>query len=200
MAQVYDSSTGELVDQQEVALSISAFASFEQQFGNDAINMSQMMLARRTDLTPKQQQFMLSTYSGVVPDPIGKHINEVFAILGGMVQYHPPYKSKPGKNGASEDMPGYFKLLLKTNKIIKSKLPVGNRLVEIKRNMVIETSSTKIVEYFLTIMNTQGWFDLPEPIICFFSGTQSEGYIVSILSEDELETVQKILDEYEQEM
>lgn len=193
MAQrIIDNSTG-LVYEETPEQSISAFNAFVTQYGQAGVTLAQIKLAERTDLTTRQQQQMFATYQSPFVDKIDNHLNEIVTIFGGMISWHPPYMGKPGRDGVSEQMPGFYKLVLKTNILVDTKIKIGKTII--KRNLLIETSATKIVEYFLGVMESQVWYDLPDPIVCFFSGTQSSGYGVSTLTDDEMATLQAILDE-----
>lgn len=204
MVQIIDHNTGEAIEQNEELALVPAtvtqitgpFVGYEAKYGQRVFTLAEYKLAERTDLTPPERQRMLSTYSHEKVELIedGGHMNEVMDILGAMVVYHEPYKPKSGEDIIK---PGYFRMLLKTNIIRDHDLIIAKRVVTVKKNLLLSVSAQAIVKYFLTLIESDRWYDFQEPITGYFSGSKGTGYSFNTLSADELADVQEILDSLE---
>jgi hypothetical protein len=184
-----------LVPMQHIATQVTGpFVAYESKYGQAVFTLADAKLAQRTDLTSKQRSDMLSTYSHKMVDllePKGQkgHMNEVMEILGAMVQYHPPYVP----DGGGPIAPGYFHVIVKTNIVRELEMVVAKQVVTFKKNLLLSLSSDAPVKFFLTLIESDKWFDFDEPIIGYFSGSKTSGYSFSTLNEDEAATVAEIL-------
>jgi hypothetical protein len=170
------------------------FVAYEAKYGQRCFTLADEKLAERTDLTAKQRSDMLSTYSHKMIDllePKGQksHLNEVMEILGAMVSYHPPYV--PMSGGPIE--PGYFHVIVKTGILRDLDMVVAKQVVTFKKNLLLSVAASEPARYFLTLLESDKWFDFDEPLVGYFSGSKSGGYSFSTLSDDEIEVVKEIL-------
>lgn len=196
----YDETTGAFVEEdrqtnlvpmQSIATQITGpFVGYEAKYGQEVFSLAERKLAERTDLTPAQRQNMLSSYSHDKIELLDGHMNEVMSILGAMVRYHEPYKPKSGEDIIK---PGYFRIILKTNIVREADMVIAKKVVTFKKNLLLSVSANEVVKYFLTVIESDKWYDFKDPMVGYFSGSQSTGYVFSTLSPDEAATVAEIL-------
>lgn len=201
----YSSETGEFVEEENGQTNLvpmgpvqtqitGPFVSYEAKYGQAVFSLADKKLAERTDLTPKQRQEMLASYSHnmvelVEPKGTKGHINEVMTIYGAMVKYHEPFVPMSGEG----IKPGYFRIIVKTNIMREVEIVVAKRVVTFQKNLLLSLSAQEPVKYFLTLIESDRWYDFESPIVGYFSGSQSAGYSFSTLTADEEETIAEIL-------
>jgi hypothetical protein len=207
MSGYYDQATGEFVDENEVpsdgqtnlvpmnqvATQITGpFVPYEAKYGQSSFSLAERKLAERTDLTIAQRYAMLASYSHDKVDLLeeGGHMNEVMSIIGAMVKYHEPFKPKSGENIIK---PGYFRMILKTNIKVEVDMVIRKKVVTFNKNLLLSVSANEVVKYFLTIIESDKWYDFDSPITGYFSGSRATGYTFSVLTDDEAITVAEIL-------
>jgi hypothetical protein len=197
MTQYVDSQTGEYYEdnstestaltlQQQVGL--GAFNPLVSQYGNMAYTLLNKKLAD-LNLGETESNIMLSKYKSGPMEDVERHLNKPMMIQGAIIEYKGPYKSKPGKDGTSDDMDGYFYMVLATDVMIDIDMTIGKRVLTFQRNLLLKTSSQEVVKYFFTKMESGNWFDFKKPIPCFFSGSKSTGFTVSTFSDAEYGTI-----------
>ncbi len=202
MAQYIDNETGEAYEETDTQTSLvpmnfaatqvtGPFVAYEAKYGQDVFSLAERKLAGRTDLTPSQQRTMLASYSHNVVELVGDHMNEVMSILGAMVKYHEPFVPKQG--GAVQ--PGYFRIILKTNIMRDHDIVIKKQVVTFKRNLLLSVSANELVKYFLTIIESDKWFDFDNPITGYFSGTKDTGYTFNIPTDEEMAVLEEILNQ-----
>lgn len=165
------------------------FVAYEAKYGQSVFSLPETKLAERTELSIKERSKMLASYSHDRVDLVGDHMNEVMDILGAMVKYHEPYVPKSGGSVA----PGYFRIILKTNILIDHDMVIRKQVVTFKRNLLLSVSANECVKYFLTLIESDRWFDFEEPVTGYFSGSKDSGYSFNTLTEDEVAAVEEIL-------
>jgi hypothetical protein len=174
------------------------FVGYEAKYGQEVFFMAEKKLADRTDLTQQQRNSMLASYSHniielVEPKGTKGHLNEIMTIYGAMVKYHEPYLDK----SKSELQPGYFRIVVKTDIMREVDMVIAKRVVTFQKNLLLSISANECVKYFLTIIESDRWYDFSNPIVGYFSGSQSAGYVFNVLTEDEAATIAEILAEVE---
>jgi hypothetical protein len=140
----------------------------------------------RKDLTPIQRQIMLSTYtSGDIVDAT-KFLHRAIKVLGCTVYEHGPYN----RLSDNKEMPGFSYMLIKTSKISKREVTIGEsknrKVIAVPVHTIIKTSSTGIIDFFLGYLADDRAMDFEEPIVVFFTGTQSSGYQVCVVEDESM--------------
>lgn len=142
------------------------------------------MLETRTDLGRVAKLRMATSYTNVKTKSIGEYTGKIVTVIGAIVHWHGPYKSRP-VNGESFDMPGFHHIILKLAEEQEIDLMVNRSVRVIKQNALISTSATQPVELFLGMLQMERWYDWEVGLKVAFTGTQSEGYFATVLDDDE---------------
>lgn len=181
-----DTSTGEIVaDAPEIQSQMTALALYSRKYELDSgLPIHLAMLARRTDMSPAKRMSMLLSYTGATPVGLDKFINKGVRILGGVVHWHGPYKSRPDANGDSTDMPGFYHCLLKVDQFESEDVLVDRKARTIKNHKIIATSANQVCDFFLGYMTTDRWYDFEYPIDVVFTGDRN-AYFVRMLDPDD---------------
>jgi hypothetical protein len=156
---------------------------FVEQLSTTGLPAHLALAQSRKDLTPIKRQIMLSSYiAGDITD-VSKFLHKAVRIIGCVVYEHGPYTGLDG-----EEHKGYNYLLLKTDKVAIKEVTVDREVKDIKVNTVIKTSSQGVIDTFLGQVAMDRPMDFESPITVFFTGTQSTGYQVCIIEDEQVGT------------
>lgn len=144
------------------------------------------LLGKVTNKSPQQKMHMYAAYTGSEPADVGSFLNRTVAIIGATIMYHGPFTSMPDADGRSTDKNGYYYILMRTTKLVEVEVPVGNRIVKVKRPLVLKTSANQICDLMLGLIQVYGAYDWDAAEYVSFSGSKSAGYFATIISEEEL--------------
>jgi hypothetical protein len=143
-----------------------------------------------TDVTPihvrKMQELNISpdvysSYVGVPWVDVAKYINKTVRVIGAIAWFSGSFTSKD--DGELKD--GYYKILMKIAEEVKEDITIDREVVEVKRNVIIATSSKKVAELMAGFMQVFGWYDWKPGTVetIVFTGDKDQGYMARTLGD-----------------
>lgn len=152
-----DETTGEVLDYEERQL-----MPLNPEMALEAANISNIITGaipehliqlEKLDIPDDEKLELLSLYEGANWQKFSKYTNAIVPILGAIVWYHPPFKSKPNQEGISEVKAGYHKILFLTDNLDSDGIPI-----------VISCSSSSLALHVLAMLRLKGWYVWEKPI------------------------------------
>ncbi len=127
---------------------------------------------------------VVSSYTGVTQVDVKKYLNRSSKIIGACLWFSGVYTPKePRFDGELRE--GYYKVLLKTADFEKEEVVIDRKVYELKHHVIIQTSSKRIAELALPMIEQHGWFDWPEGVVetVVFSGDPDSGYLMRTIGD-----------------
>ena len=123
---------------------------------------------------------MLSSYESgpkaSVEDFLGKRVNVLGACLHGHGEYT-AQKDDPARGiVAGQIAPGYVNLFIKTDIMREVEIQVGKKIETVKRNLIIVTSASMVMDLFKGLIFNFGWFDWGMSFPVTLGGNRADGY------------------------
>ena len=147
-------------------------------YGVNPTNMPvHIAMAKNIEGSIAKQLATIADYTSRDTKDVGDFIGQAVTIVGAAVIKHGGFSGRDGQFHPE----GYHYLVLKTDQSMTTKVMHGDKVLKIESPVMIKTSAGQVVDFFLSVMQSFGWFDWPFGVTVSFKGSKDSGYSVLMI-------------------
>lgn len=125
----------------------------------------------------KTSPAVMASFVNVTWVDIMPYINKVVKVIGCAIWFSGEFSPQKDPDNVYS---GYHKVLFKLDETRKiTGVPIGDRVVTIDQNVVVQTSGKRVAEMALVYLDQHGWFDWKPGVFEYilFGGNKESGYL-----------------------